>query len=760
MFGCWAFVLINGAFQNFHRAQADEDHIKVAITEYHPYFFDPRLPSTPAELLNHNLDRFVLPSVKKAASKSPPPQADLLVFPENGITGYKSGVYDRELMRKLCIELPNPKDYADAYAGQWAPFKNSDPLDPENQILREFEKYQHHGVLKRLSQFAHDHEIYLAYNIGTYFHGDDHQYNTNLVFDDHGQLLLAYQKMNLYGETDLFDTPNFCAEESFGVKGVTFGVLICADLGYQFPSKNYLNRGIRHFIAPVYWTDTMAEMSPIPYFSSWAKQNEAYLVVSQLRTSENSGSAIMSPGGYSVVTINHYPLRGDDASRGPDVVIGRVTKYVTTRPPRVDLPSGNFEYVLDGGDWPVPDFPRKEPDWVRRNWATKPMTFSCIGSSEIDRGGVRVEEVCSPKAEGSDEHVCCRVTFEFQVQQVDSIRVGMNVYVQDSNGAFVVPRIVESILIEYPNGSQDHHEREFLGLWEVSQAQDNLHASVRDRQKKYRLKVDTADGQVFEDRDRSEFASSADLNEIELTVAADKIDNDFTINNEGKLRISDYPSFQEGAGRIVLGIASIRDDSGSGQQSMVETWVDLKSALKKHDCANRCRIILKDWSPYLLAAFHGTDEEGAMDSPMYLTSCAVLPSTGTWKHDAIRFKSVKVEATSTPYTIPPGNTFFLVPTWLDDAQSLNPDAYTTDVTNWSLDVPDAFDARGAVIFNRDYHRDHRPYDGRCGIKQAHEFETKIHVPARSAKPKSGAADPVELRRVGDDFYTRAVATAA
>jgi predicted amidohydrolase len=158
---------------------------------------------------------------KEAAGKG----AQIIVFPEYGITGFSSYGKSSWISGGYVEVLPSatgtvPCDGAIGGDGSGAA-----------------------PTLKTLSCAARENKIVIVANLVDYVQSEDAIYNTDIVLDSDGTFLVKYHKQNLWGEANM-DVPKDCPLKSFKTSfGVTFGVITCADLIYKQPALTLLGKG-------------------------------------------------------------------------------------------------------------------------------------------------------------------------------------------------------------------------------------------------------------------------------------------------------------------------------------------------------------------------------------------------------------------------------------------------------------------------------------------------------------------------------------
>ena len=256
--------------------------------------------------------------------------ADILVLPEYGLSGFGSG---RDAWLPYLEQLPPPP-----------------PLGAEGAVPCDAppEQYRLAPSLVGLSCAARAHAIALVANLGDLIYCDATpaypgcaesrdgrlQFNTAVAFDSDGRYLARAHKQNLWGEAGYFDEPVDCALSSFatsfvsptgptthtalpcplarpcsdragccGRQGVEFGLFTCADLIYDFPATALLDRGLVNFVAPMAWSDEMAQMQALPSYQAWSLSHCVNLVATNHRGPRMSGSAALSCGSVLAATF-------------------------------------------------------------------------------------------------------------------------------------------------------------------------------------------------------------------------------------------------------------------------------------------------------------------------------------------------------------------------------------------------------------------------------------------------------------------------
>lgn len=128
---------------------------------------------------------------------------------------------------------------------------------------------------------------------------DRYHFNTAVVYDRFGCLVVRYHKQHLFYE-EAFDTPKVAEYATFSIANVKFGVSICFDLLFKTPATELITKkGASAVVFPTAWTDQLPLLSAISYHSSWAMGLDATLLAANLYrpSADMSGSGIYGPDG-------------------------------------------------------------------------------------------------------------------------------------------------------------------------------------------------------------------------------------------------------------------------------------------------------------------------------------------------------------------------------------------------------------------------------------------------------------------------------
>lgn len=214
----------------------------------------------------------------------------IIVFPEYGLTGFG---YTRDSFRPFLEDIPDPKMI------DW-------------NACRDSEARIGTPILYRLSCLAKTYRMYLVINMGDikvckrsidpYCPADGrYQYNTNVVFDDKGNLVARYHKQHPFlNEMKVVNRPRKPEYITFETPFGKFGTFICFDVLFHDPAVPLVTEyDIDHVVFPTAWFDVLPLFAAIGFHSSWARgMNVNFLGANtHFPAFLNTGSGIYSPSG-------------------------------------------------------------------------------------------------------------------------------------------------------------------------------------------------------------------------------------------------------------------------------------------------------------------------------------------------------------------------------------------------------------------------------------------------------------------------------
>ncbi|XP_063905158.1 vanin-like protein 1 [Zophobas morio] len=269
---------------------------KAAVLEYYP-----ETGESPQATIKKNIEAY-----STYADKAKSQSADILVFPEYGLTTIVS----------------DPTDYA------------VDLTDDKTD-----------SVLTKLSNMALERQIYMVVNLlekeqesktATKY------YNTDLVLDKNGAVILKYRKINLFQE-DMLTPGDANQTQTFTTTfGVTFGIFTGYDILFDNPSRKvFKSSDVTDIVYPSAWTSFMPFLTSLSTQQGYTTANGINLLAASYGKPKegHGGSGIFLPNGKAAELYI-----ADSASS--KVVIQEVTK-ISSREEK-SVCSGRTPFGLPG----------------------------------------------------------------------------------------------------------------------------------------------------------------------------------------------------------------------------------------------------------------------------------------------------------------------------------------------------------------------------------------------------------------------------
>eukprot|EP01062_Namystynia_karyoxenos_P063746 TRINITY_DN56544_c0_g1_i1.p1 TRINITY_DN56544_c0_g1~~TRINITY_DN56544_c0_g1_i1.p1 ORF type:complete len:464 (+),score=58.31 TRINITY_DN56544_c0_g1_i1:91-1482(+) len=238
--------------------------------------------------------------------------AQVIVFPEYGVTGFSS-----------------------APASQWSGYSEPVPTVTGRQVpcdMATTPPFSSAPAVVTLSCIARNSSIAVVANIADQ-PAPNTLHNTDVAFDTDGAYLAKYNKLNLWGESNM-KAPESCPAEpvqfvtSFGTK---FGLGTCADLIYRAPMAGRGAGSVRDFLVPSAWSNSMAQMQVMAWAQAFSLLHGVNLVLANHRAPSMSGSGAWTSG-RTLASV--YSLGGGDKLRVVDFpAASAVSGAVPLRPP-------------------------------------------------------------------------------------------------------------------------------------------------------------------------------------------------------------------------------------------------------------------------------------------------------------------------------------------------------------------------------------------------------------------------------------------
>jgi predicted amidohydrolase len=286
------------------------------------------------QLMKTNLDQYDI-LMAEAKQKG----AQIIVFPEDGL--YSPDFKTRDSMLPFLEPIPDTR--------------MNPCLEPNDDII----------TLSHASCLARKHKIVLVINMGDVVKSDRSpdgrfQYNTQVAFDEDGYLLQKYHKSHLYYEHQ-FDAGESIPKtfEAFGIK---FGMMICFDIIFDTPSKQYVLDGVTDIVFSSWWVNFAPIINAIQMQQAFSLANKINFIASNPGLGAGaSGSGIYSRG-KALQTF--YNPTNTPISK---VLVSNVTRIQ----PEERRPSGNVN--REGSKPPVVSFtsfvPQAQRDYVFDQYA-------------------------------------------------------------------------------------------------------------------------------------------------------------------------------------------------------------------------------------------------------------------------------------------------------------------------------------------------------------------------------------------------------
>jgi len=259
---------------------------------------------SPALAASNNVDRF-----ESFIAEAREGRAQVIVFPEGatGMFAAEATGNTRDLMLAYCAHLPdNPPE-----GEQGAPLCY--PSDPAPE--RTDSQYQ----VWKAACMAKEYGILLVMNLcevrecsnGTIneHHSDSKaqsppcpsdgrfQWNTALVIDASGHMVVKYHKSHLFGGGAVFDQAAAEAVSFMSDFGVRFGIFICFDMMYTEPISQLLQEGVRDILFPSWWVNGVPTTDAVAAQQAFSRLHNVNLIAANTGSwARNAGGGIYSQG--------------------------------------------------------------------------------------------------------------------------------------------------------------------------------------------------------------------------------------------------------------------------------------------------------------------------------------------------------------------------------------------------------------------------------------------------------------------------------
>ncbi|KFM73586.1 Pantetheinase, partial [Stegodyphus mimosarum] len=218
---------------------------------------------TPEIIISKNLAYY-----KKATKEAKTKGADIIVFPEYGIFP----PLERNELKPYLEVIPDPKQV-------------------KTNPCNEKEKYQNRTILYTLSCVAQQNEIVVVANMGAIqsCEGEDQcpedgsfHFNSNVVFDKNGTMLVRYYKERLFYEFGM-DLPIQPQNSVFKTDFGTFATFICFDFEFFKMTEVAQELQIDAVAFSAMWGNSPPQRSSVQLWESWALGNNATLLAANIQ---------------------------------------------------------------------------------------------------------------------------------------------------------------------------------------------------------------------------------------------------------------------------------------------------------------------------------------------------------------------------------------------------------------------------------------------------------------------------------------------
>ncbi|KAL1461746.1 hypothetical protein WDU94_013618 [Cyamophila willieti] len=298
------------------RGRERVDYYTAAVVEYTSLnVIQPEKEWAAQDLIQANAEQYI-----KIIQNASHYDVDIIVFPECGLVG-----------------TPIPKKRADV-----KPYLTTIP-DATDHAIPYKEPHKYAKVLTMLSKAAAESNMYVVVNMfervncsvddtSSICVGKDteYHYNTNVVFDRHGQIIAKYRKFNLFLEF-AFDTTPQPELVSFDTDfGVTFGVFICFDILFPQPAVELVRqKNVTDFVFSAAWMSELPLLTAVTVHSSWAFSMDVNFLSSNLNNPAQYGGGSGIYAGRQGIQVAVMPQY-----TGSQLLISRVPKKNSPSPLR------------------------------------------------------------------------------------------------------------------------------------------------------------------------------------------------------------------------------------------------------------------------------------------------------------------------------------------------------------------------------------------------------------------------------------------
>ncbi|XP_043289520.1 vanin-like protein 2 isoform X2 [Venturia canescens] len=316
-----------------------------AAVEYHPV----TKGNNGTAIVEENLKNYL-----KILKRANDHEVDIIVFPEGTLHSTKAK-----------LDLP-PADFRAAFLphSSFVP----DPKDHVTPCKNDSSNVMQ--ALKAISCTAKLYAMYVVVNVHEKetcanekipkerCNPDGHMlYNTNVVFDRHGEVIARYRKYNLFGEVGFNRPPNAELSTFRTDFDVTFGQFICFDILFGNPTLRLISEAkVTDIVFSTYWFSELPFLVATPVQSAWSYMNNVNLIASGYNnpTSGSSGSGV-----YAGLEGPIVKLLSD--KRANALLVSKIPKLVNGRRDYRPTPADSTTYFFTKNEIPTIDGPEPVP---------------------------------------------------------------------------------------------------------------------------------------------------------------------------------------------------------------------------------------------------------------------------------------------------------------------------------------------------------------------------------------------------------------
>ena len=310
-----------------------ESESAVAYTASYIAEYSAVVKDTPEETLRYNVKEATTHAA--AAAKR---GADVFLMPEYGLTGFHTNKTQED----------------------WVPYLIEVPDDILQTTLCGSSHAKQHEHLTSLSCAAKNGNIAIVVDLAEKRPNEmgHNMYNTAVCFDKHGAIAMRSRKFNLYHEP-AFDVPTkeMCSEvKSFALSKthpIRFGLFVCADFVYKFPTSALLADGATDFLAPIAWSNEMPQTEAIGFIMGWSHAHSVNAVFNNHRRLTMSGSAMINSG---AVRTSYYKT-GENETGNAALILADMP-YASPNKDTLDFYSKHHNIGTD-----LTNLPEDESSW-------------------------------------------------------------------------------------------------------------------------------------------------------------------------------------------------------------------------------------------------------------------------------------------------------------------------------------------------------------------------------------------------------------